>query len=101
MFRDASMNIRDWVLNKEGVNNYIQLNDRNASKTIKVLGYQWDYKYAILSVTPSSVLQRSDSTDLTKRNVFKSSPQCLIPWEFSPPFSTRKVVSSGHMVQKL
>ena len=70
MFHDASMNLRDWVSNKEEINSYIPSNDRDDGEIIKVLGYQWSCKCDFLSVTPSSVL-RNDSSELTKRNVLK------------------------------
>ena len=85
MFHDASMNLRDWVSNEENVNNYITCNDRNNSKIIKVLGYQWDHKLDLLSVTPSSVLRRSESSDLTKRNVLKQLASVYDPIGFFAP----------------
>ena len=37
MFRDASMNLRDWVSNNEEINSYIPNDDRNDGAIIKVL----------------------------------------------------------------
>ena len=43
MFHDTFMNLRDWVSNKEEINNYIPIDDRGGGKFIKVLSYQWHY----------------------------------------------------------
>ena len=84
MFHDASMNLRDWVSNKEEFNSYIPSNDRDDGEIIKVLGYQWNCKRDFLSVTPSSVL-RHDSSELTKRNVLKQLASVCDPLGFFAP----------------
>ena len=44
IFKDASMNLWEWVSNSEEVNQVIDSGDITTSDTMNVLGYTWDIK---------------------------------------------------------
>ena len=43
-FREASMNLREWIYNYSQVNQFFANQDRTSCDSVKVLGYTWTIK---------------------------------------------------------
>ena len=56
IFRDASMNLREWTSNSDEVNKFIPLKDRSEYETAKVLGHIWNTENDSLSLKQTNVL---------------------------------------------
>ncbi len=50
IFRDASMNLREWHTNDAGFRNAIPISDRSSGHNVKVLGLYWDSVSDTISV---------------------------------------------------
>ena len=77
MFKEASMNLREWVSNNEQVSEIFQENDRVASESISVLGHAWDVKNDTISL--KKVNANTHDLHVTKRSVLKQCRLRMIP----------------------
>ena len=70
IFKEASMNLREWSSNSHQVNQIIDFNDRPNSDPVKVLGHTWNLENDTIT------LKRSDNiietARPTKRNVLRT-----------------------------
>ncbi|XP_060608071.1 uncharacterized protein LOC132760172 [Ruditapes philippinarum] len=91
MFKDASMNLREWSSSSEKVNSLIPEVDRSTETETKVLGHVWDIKSDILSV--KSVCSNINRSLVTKRIVLKG-----IASVFDPMGLVSPVILHGKML---
>ncbi|XP_060559357.1 uncharacterized protein LOC132719590 [Ruditapes philippinarum] len=74
MFKDASMNLREWSSSSEKVNSLIPEVDRSTETETKVLGHVWGIKSDILSVKSAYAtaiyLQQENATDVKSNLIF-------------------------------
>ena len=69
IFKDASLNLREWLSNSDRVNESIPIHDRASPETINVLGYLWNHKSDKLSI--KELVGKVAAMNITKRNVLK------------------------------
>ena len=69
IFKEASMNLREWSSNSHQVNQIIDFNDRASSDSVKVLGHNWNLENDSITLKRSTNILESASP--TKRNVLK------------------------------
>ena len=82
IFRKASMNLREWVLNHSQVNQIIERGHGNLEST-KVLGHTWTIGSDTISLKRSN--SQLEQTQLMKRNVLKETASVFDPLGlFSP-----------------
>lgn len=67
LFKDASMNLREWLTNSDEVNKKIDPEDQVKSKITKVLGLVWNTSTDELSISTKRI--NSDKPGTTKREV--------------------------------
>ena len=63
VFKDASMNLREWLSNSANVNRFIPEMDQANAENVTVLGHNWDYDSDVLSIKLSK--------HITKRSILK------------------------------
>ena len=71
IFKEASMNLRDWSSNSHHVNQVIDFNDRASCDLVKVLGHNWNLEIDPMTLKMSTNILESASPK--KRN-------CGRPW---------------------
>ncbi len=69
MFKEGSMNIREWISNSEEVNETFDKDDKTDFESMKVLGHHWDVREDRLTFKAMPTI--SDSDKVTKRTVLK------------------------------
>lgn len=68
MFKDASMNLREWASNNESYTENIPDNDRAKEEDMKVLGMMWDRNNDSLSLRDAKLVE---TNSVIKRSVLK------------------------------
>ena len=69
IFKDASMNLREWSSNSRVLNHIFEFSDRAGCDSVKVLGHTWNAESDSISLKePTNILK---SQNLSKRNVLK------------------------------
>ena len=69
IFKDASMNLREWSSNSRVLNHIFEFSDRAGCDSVKVLGHTWNVESDSISLKePTNILK---SQNLSKRNVLK------------------------------
>ena len=69
IFKQASMNLREWASNSEDVNKILVPNDKASEETMNVLGYTWNSKTDCFSLKQPKGIGESDVS--TKRTCLK------------------------------
>ncbi|XP_053391515.1 uncharacterized protein LOC128554283 [Mercenaria mercenaria] len=69
IFKDASMNLREWTTNSKSVNTSIPTEDRSGCEKTKVLGHYWNVKDDTFSIKAPMLLP--ETSQITKRTVLK------------------------------
>ncbi|MCG8044651.1 MAG: A17 family peptidase, partial [Candidatus Thiodiazotropha endolucinida] len=69
MFNEGSMNLREWVSNKDEVNAMFTSADKAEVESLKVLGHKWDIVDDTISFKTIPI--NSDIQDITKRIILK------------------------------
>ena len=87
MFKDARMNLREWMTNSETVNSEIPSEDLTKEDTTKVLGYIWNPKADTLELQRSKTLE--SEMEPTKRNVLKQIASVYDPLGLLSPITIR------------
>ena len=91
IFRDASLNLREWSSNSDEVNEFIPPEDRSASQVVKVLGHEWNVQTDSISLKPTNV--STQEQEPTKRSVLKTVASVFDPQGlFSPVLLRGKVM---------
>ena len=89
IFREASMNLREWITNNQTVNQFIAFSDRTSCGLVKVLGHNWKVEQNTISLKEPNVLV---SGTPTKRNVLKQVASVFDPMGlFSPVLLKGKI----------
>ena len=82
IFKEASMNLREWVTNNETVNQFIPFSDRATCDSVKVLGHTWSVEQDTISLkNPSTVVSKIP----TKRSVLKQVASVFDPMGLLSP----------------
>lgn len=82
MISSASMNFREWTLNRDLVNEFIPSHDRANDGVQYVLGISWNSKKDKISLKPK---QETMIGNPTKRSILKAVASCFGPLGlFSP-----------------
>ena len=90
IFREASMNQREWISNNSEVNKVIDSVDSDCCDTVKVLGHIWIMESDSISLTKPNI--PLESTHQTKRSVLKEIAAVFDPLGlFSPILLKGKV----------
>ena len=90
IFREASMNLREWISNNSEVNKVIDSVDSVCCDTVKVLGHNWVMESDSISLTKPNI--PLESTHPTKRSVLKEIAAVFDPLGlFSPILLKGKV----------
>ena len=77
IFKDASMNLREWSSNSRVLNHIFEFSDRAVYDSFKVLGHTWNVESDSISLKkPTNILK---SQNLSKQNVLK---ECLTHWDW-------------------
>ena len=83
IFKEASMNLREWTSNSSQVNQFIERDDIAICESVKVLGHTWTVENDTLSV--KSTRKTLEHETETKRNVLKEIASVFDPLGlFSP-----------------
>ena len=61
LFKEASMNLREWSSNSHQVNQIINFNDRASCDPVKVLGRPWNLEYDSIALKRSANILESAS----------------------------------------
>ena len=83
IFKDASMNLREWCSNSDIVNASIPSEDSAKEAETSVLGYTWNCKNDTLVIKQPKVCNVSDN--MTKRSVLKKISSVFDPLGLSSP----------------
>lgn len=67
IFKEASMNLREWTSNNYQVNQFIENEDRAIGESVKVLGHTWTVESDSISLKKSNIVL--ESRHFTKRSV--------------------------------
>lgn len=67
MFREASMNLREWISNSNAVNQFIPMEDKTSVNQANVLGHFWKIERDTLLVKISHSFANLENTSTTKR----------------------------------
>ena len=90
IFREASMNLREWISNDSFVNQFIANEDRASCDSVKVLGHTWNIQSDSLALKKPSLV--NGSTKPTKRSVLREIASVFDPLGlFSPVLLQGKV----------
>ena len=90
IFREASMNLREWISNDSFVNQFIVNEDRASCDSVKVLGHTWNIQSDSLALKKPSLV--NGSTKPTKRSVLREIASVFDPLGlFSPVLLQGKV----------
>ena len=93
MFKDASMNLREWASNIEHVTETIPESDRSSEQHMKVLGLVWDKKCDSLGLKDAKL---NETKGATKRLVLKNVASVFDPLGlFSPVTLKGKLLLQG------
>ena len=83
IFKEASMNLREWSTNSQQVNQIIDFKDRASCDNVKVLGYTWNVENDCIGLKgPTSALE---SASPTKRNVLREFASVFDPMGLVSP----------------
>lgn len=90
IFKDASMNLREWISNSQSVNDFILPEDKPKVNQTKVLGHLWNIENDTLSVKHSQSF--INSGNITKRKTLKEISEVFDPLGlFSPILISGKI----------
>ena len=90
IFKEASMNLREWTSNNAQVNQFIAKEDLAICESVKVLGHTWAIEKDLISVKKTS--KQPEHKPYTKRNVLKEVASVFDPLGlFSPVLLKGKV----------
>ena len=90
IFREASMNLREWISNDSLVNEFIANEDKASCDSVKVLGHTWNIQGDSLSLKKQSPAK--ETTTPTKRSVLSEIASVFDPLGlFSPVLIQGKV----------
>ena len=90
IFREASMNLGEWISNDSFVNQFIANEDRASCDSVKVLGHTWNIQSDSLALKKPSLV--NGSTKPTKRSVLREIASVFDPLGlFSPVLLQGKV----------
>ena len=90
IFREASMNLREWISNDSLMNEFIANEDKASCDSVKVLGHTWNIQSDSLSLKKQSPVK--ETTTPTKRSVLSKIASVFDPLGlFSPVLIQGKV----------
>ncbi|XP_052784398.1 uncharacterized protein LOC128220159 [Mya arenaria] len=99
IFKEASMNIREWMTNSEIVNQYIPSNNRADGKPMTVLGLYWNPKEDTIALKPTEAYEVET---ITKRVILKVVASTFDPLGlFSPVTLNGKLLMQQLWKEKL
>ncbi|MCG8078471.1 MAG: hypothetical protein JAY75_19800, partial [Candidatus Thiodiazotropha taylori] len=83
IFKDASMNLREWISSNSEVNKVIDSADSVCCDAVKVLGHTWHIESDSISMTKPNML--FESTSASKRNILKEIASVFDPLGLCSP----------------
>uniref|UniRef100_A0A914CZA3 Uncharacterized protein n=1 Tax=Acrobeloides nanus TaxID=290746 RepID=A0A914CZA3_9BILA len=76
MFEEAKMNLREWILNNETVNQTFDIRDRIKKIKVKVLGINVDFQEDVFEMKLTKI---DETKPITKRQILKTIARCFDP----------------------
>ena len=98
LFRDASMNLREWITNSKEVNSQIAPEDQIDAKVTKVLGLVWNTNTDELSISTKRFNQVKG--EVTKRNILATIASIYDPLGMLTPATIRLKIFLQELWQK-
>lgn len=79
MFREASMNLREWISNSNAVNQFIPVEDKTSVNQANVLGHFWNIESDTLLVKGSHSFANLENTSTTKCKTLREIAEIFDP----------------------
>ena len=96
MFKDASMNLREWLSNSDVVNKCIPVEDKADQNGTNILGHVWDFMNDKIALKKPKVIQREEK--VSKRKMLKGIASVFDPLGlFSPIVLPRYVEQKSRL----